>query len=287
MQNFQKCVNDCELQHLPTIGPLFTWYNKRPNDVIEKRLDRMLGNGDWISSFTEGFVKVLPRRIMDHSPLLYSVPMQLQKIHKSFQFFNFMCEHENFHDVIRIAWNEPWYGDPMAILCRRLRNTKVSLIKLNKANENLHNKVHLARKNLVDIQERLSQTSSAQLLDLEQNACKTLESCLLQEEVLLQQKSRVKWLSLGDDNNSFFHNKVKSNWNMNKILAIQDISGAMVFGHHNVSQVAIDYFTSTLGTPSNQAACDLSQLDFSTVTEAHTFMLEAPVTLDFILATLK
>ncbi|KAL8119986.1 hypothetical protein AgCh_017207 [Apium graveolens] len=127
VQNFQNCVSDCGLQHLRTIGPLFTWYNKRPNDVIEKCLDRMIGN----------------------------------------------------------AWNEPWYGDPMAILCRQLRNTKVALIKLNKANGNLHDKVHLTRKNLADIQERLSQTSSAQFLDLEQNACKTLESCLLQEEALL------------------------------------------------------------------------------------------------------
>ncbi|KAL8114685.1 hypothetical protein AgCh_021523 [Apium graveolens] len=264
MQNIHDCVFDCGLQHLRTLGPLFTWYNKRAKNLIEKRLDRMLGNGAWISKFAEGFVHVMPQEIMDNSTLLHSVPMQLEKIHKSFQFFNFMCELESFQDVVRTSWDKPWYGDPMAILCKRLRNVKDALIKLNKANGNLHNKMHGARQNLADIRERLSHNSTAQLLDLEKSACKDIESCLLQEEAFLQQKSRVKWLSSGDDNN-----------------------GTIVFGHRAASQVAVDYFTSNLATSSVHTDCDLSQLDFNQVTEAHIRTLKAPFTSDLIYSTLK
>lgn len=36
------------------------------------------------------------------------------------------------------------------------------------------------------------------------------------------QKCRIQWLALGDKNSKFFHAKIKSRWDSNKILAIED-----------------------------------------------------------------
>lgn len=91
MQSFLDCTISSELDHARTIGPLLTWTNSRIQSPIHKRLDRFLANVEWLSVFSEGFVEVKARGIMDQCPLLHTVPMNLDKIRKNFQFFNFMC----------------------------------------------------------------------------------------------------------------------------------------------------------------------------------------------------
>ena len=49
-----------------------------------------------------------------------------------------------------------------------------------------------------------SDRMNSDLLLAEKTAAQNLEKALLLEEQLLFQKSRTKWLSLGDGNNSFF-----------------------------------------------------------------------------------
>ena len=288
MQSFKDCISDSGLGHVNTTGPLHTWYNNRPNNIIRKRLDRVLGNKDWFSQFTNSFVTVKNRGILDHCPLLLTVPMQLDKIVKPFQYFHFMSTIPEFQEVVRKAWTQSsWYGDPLAILARKLKDTKKALAVLNKAHGNVHTNVTTARENLADIQNSLSDTTDPIILQHEQTAIRLLEQALLEEESLLLQKSRVKWLSAGDNNTSFFFNQVKANWNCNKIMSIQDSSGTMVSGHKSVSQVAVDYFTSTLGTCQTVSPCNLQHLNCPILSEAQQASLLAPITDDLILNTLK
>lgn len=118
---------------------------------------------------------------------------------------------------------------------KKLKNVKATLVKLKKTHGNLHNRVQEARQALKSVQTTLEHDPSATALKNEQNACKHLEKCLIKEKALMHQKSRVKWLTLGDGDNSFFHNKIRANRNINKILALQNSNGDMVFGHRNAS----------------------------------------------------
>lgn len=88
MQDFKDCISHCGLGHISTVGPLFTWTNKRLNDPVFKRLDRMLGNQHWFSIFTNCVALVKPRGLMGHHPLVLHVPMELDKVDKTFQFLN-------------------------------------------------------------------------------------------------------------------------------------------------------------------------------------------------------
>ncbi|XP_074351490.1 uncharacterized protein LOC141690603 [Apium graveolens] len=80
MQSFKDCLFNSGLEPMRTIGDIFTWFNKRSHDPVYKRLDRMVANSAWFNIYTEGNVFVKHRGIMDHNPLLFEEPIQLQKL---------------------------------------------------------------------------------------------------------------------------------------------------------------------------------------------------------------
>lgn len=69
---------------------------------------------------------------MDPNPLLVNIPVQLQIFKKLFQFFNFMIDLPQFQETVAGAWRQLLFGEPMAILCRRLKYERQALIELNK-----------------------------------------------------------------------------------------------------------------------------------------------------------
>ncbi|KAL8135203.1 hypothetical protein AgCh_010024 [Apium graveolens] len=83
-------------------------------------------------------------------------------------------------------------------------------------------------------------------------ASRQLDKALVEKEKFLVQKSKVKWLSLGDYNDNFFFNQVRDNWNHNKILALENSDGDMVFGHNKVAQVT-EALASSLVNPVTQS----------------------------------
>lgn len=177
----------------------------------------------------------------------------------------------------------------MAILCRKLKAVKHALVDLNKAHGNVHSNVKLARVALTDFQNNMVAPTSTDMLATEADLIVKLNTALIEEESLLLQKSRVKWLAKGDGNNGFFYNQCKLNWNHNKVLAIFDNSGTLVHGQRQCATVAVDYYTDFLG------AMETSNTDFSsmddivcpTITEAQANVLESTVSRELIYATLK
>ncbi|KAL8117310.1 hypothetical protein AgCh_015279 [Apium graveolens] len=208
----------------------------------------MLGNSLWFHAFPETLVHVKPKSLMDHTPLLLHVPMKLEKLIKPFQFFDYMKDLEGFHEEVRKGWSTVWYGDPMAIICQELKEVKTELRALNKAHGNLHNNFKAAREHLSTIQQSLNDNFlDPVILKAELEASKRLEGALLEEEALLLQKSRVQWLKLGDGSNKFVFNQTKANLNKNKILAVENDKGNVIFGHKEVASVAVDFFANSLG----------------------------------------
>lgn len=87
MQVFKHRLSDNGLGPVRTVGSLFTWTNCIPQNLIMRRLDRMIANQAWFSMHTEGFLHVANRGVMDHCPIIFQEPMQLEKFGKPFQFF--------------------------------------------------------------------------------------------------------------------------------------------------------------------------------------------------------
>ncbi|XP_074378640.1 uncharacterized protein LOC141720187 [Apium graveolens] len=287
MTAFKDCVSKSGLDNIPTLGSLFTWWNNKPNYLIQKRLDRMLSNQHWLHSFPEGFVEVKNIGIMDHCLLLLTVPLNVEINAKPFQYFNFLSKIQGFRDTVAAAWSYSPNGDPMNILNDKLKRVKKGLIALNKKQGNAHSNVSRARDVLKRIQDkmRMGPINNSMIIE-ERAATNKLEALLIIEESFLLQKSRVRWLAEGDVNNSFFFNQVKSNWNKNKILAIENSDGITVFDQQQVATVALDFFSNSIGTRNFHNPC-IFDFPCPTLSDTQASLLEQPVTLELVHATMK
>ncbi|XP_074342370.1 uncharacterized protein LOC141679906 [Apium graveolens] len=133
---------------------------------------------------------------------------------------------------------------------------------------------------------RMINNGDSTLLTLEKDLIIKLNMALVEDEYLFLQKYRVKWMGLGDGNNSFFHKQCKANWNHNKVLALQD-SGTMVHGQLSCANLAVNYFKNLLAPEIIHSCIDLEPVDCKVLTEAQATLLCAQVTYAIILDTLK
>ncbi|XP_074328115.1 uncharacterized protein LOC141666028 [Apium graveolens] len=242
MQSFKDCVVNSGLGIVKTIGDRFTWTNKCPQNPVFRRLDRMLKNALWFQIFTEGCTQIKTRGLMDHNPILYEELIQINRVGKPFQFFNFMLEIPEFTSVATSSWSRNCVGNHLVQFNFKLKNVKTALRDINKRHRDLHVVVHSLRDDLKETQIAIVSDNSESLAIHEQLLIDKLNLALLQEENLLLQKSRVKWLKEGDGNNSFFHQQCKANWNHNKVLSIQNEEGVLVHGQQQCAEVAVSYF---------------------------------------------
>lgn len=125
------------------------------------------------------------------------------------------------------------------------------------------------------------------MLIIEQELVQKLNVEILAEESLFLQKARVKWMGLGDGNNSFFHQQCKVNWNHNKILSLMNDQGEMVHEQTCYAKVAVDFFQGLLGSTPSDSLVDLSNVNCMVLNDTQGELLQGPVTDNLILATLK
>lgn len=124
---------------------------------------------------------------MDHCPIIVSVPLDTERYFKPFQFFNYMIGLPDFLDVVHDTWNKPIFGDPMSIFCRKLKDVKKELIKLNSRIGHASSNVELLRASLHSVQMEMARDP----LDLSLIA-KELESTNLLKQAL-DTKESIFW----------------------------------------------------------------------------------------------
>lgn len=119
--DFVDCIHSNHLLDLRYYGQYHTWWNSFPDNPTFRKLDRVLVDDRWFSSYPLSSAKFLPRGLSDHSPATVSLGRQWDCIRKPFKFFNHFIEHPKFLEEVRNAWDSNVTGSAWFILTAKLK----------------------------------------------------------------------------------------------------------------------------------------------------------------------
>ncbi|GJY15597.1 putative nucleotidyltransferase, ribonuclease H [Tanacetum coccineum] len=233
MMEFKECINQVEVKSGDYNG-------------ILKKLDRFIVNEDFMSKYPQAHAIFMPYLISDHIPALLIIPNGMRSKKKSFKFANYITDKEEICPIVNDKWKADMGEMCMYNLVKKLKSLKHPLNNLNWSNGNLIEKVKALKEELKCVQTAIDVDPYDKSLREKRSAI--LESYLeavKDEEKLLFQKCKIKWLSYGDKNNSYFHKMLKGRNQRNRIQVIHDPKGQR-FEEDQVATQFVNHFQNFL-----------------------------------------
>ncbi|XP_042972861.1 uncharacterized protein LOC122304669 [Carya illinoinensis] len=247
---FNRCIQDCSLVDLPFSGNRFSWCNGRlGGGRIWARLDRVLVNTGFLSSFPNNCLTYLPRTSSDHCPMVTSLWVDRRVGPTPFRFQRMWCLHEDFLGVVSECWSQEFQGCPMVKFSRKLKKLKQVLKKWNRE---VFGKVEVDLKVIEEellamennVQQNYTQDMEVDLLRCKQKHLQYLH----REEIMGCQKSRVKWICEGDENTAFFHASLRCKKKFKALESMILEDGSVLDSGEAVLEGAVDFFHQQLTT---------------------------------------
>ncbi|KAL9232921.1 hypothetical protein vseg_007981 [Gypsophila vaccaria] len=228
MEHFQECVSLCGMEDLIATGALYTWSNKQQTtDRVYIRLDRAMGNQEWLDSFGDYMAHFHPEGLFDHCPCTIVDRKADFGGRRSFKYFNMWGRAEAFMMHVASVWRKEIRGTKMFTVVKKLKALKPVLKSLNKeCFADIENSTLLAGKVLHAIQRQLVDApGDTDLLQQEYDLSTELKGLTSARDSFLTQKAKIQWSLSGDLNTSYFHNVIKKRIMLNKVMQIDDKAG--------------------------------------------------------------
>ncbi|GJR66978.1 hypothetical protein Tco_0013043 [Tanacetum coccineum] len=232
MCDFKDCVRSIEVMDIHSTGLHFTWNQKpRGRNGVLKKLDRIMGNLEFIDTYQGAYAVFQPYRISDHTPSV--------------------CV---FLEVLNTHWNISVAGHSMFQVTQKLKILKKPLRKLMHDQGNLHDKVNRLRFELDEVQKALDgDPSNSSLRDEEAVYVQAFNEAKIDEDRFLRQKAKIEWLEGGDSNTSYFHKSIKSRNQRSRIDVVTNAENVEVTGL-GVPDVFVSHYEAFIGS---SMECDL------------------------------
>lgn len=125
-------LSNTGLYEMESNGNYFTWSNKQGDNVIYSRIDRVLGNMEWMQEHMNAALTDMTPNVSDHAMLMLREKEQNQVRTTHFKFINSIAELENFHDVVWKSWSIPLQGRPNFVVWKKLQSLQPLIKKLCK-----------------------------------------------------------------------------------------------------------------------------------------------------------
>ncbi|GJT16593.1 RNA-directed DNA polymerase, eukaryota, reverse transcriptase zinc-binding domain protein [Tanacetum coccineum] len=250
MEVFRRVLCNLELEDITSYGMFYTWIQKRmnPEAGILKKLDRILGNASFLSSYGSCFANFLPYMTSDHCPttLIYTDVKAIKP--RSFRFMNFLADKPGFLSIVKDNWCLEVQGFQMFVLAKRLKNMKKHLRNMNRINGNVFDKVKALRVELKRVQSSLDKDPNCvHLREEEYVYCNAYKEAISDEEKVLRQKTKIQWLKEGDQYSAYFHNSLKGRMYRSRIEVVYDIQGNKYEGD-DIAFKFVEHFQNFLGS---------------------------------------
>ena len=283
---FGEWINGLSLIDMGFKGGRFTWRRGRTQSTfIAKRLDRVLCNAQARLKWQEAVVSHLPFLSSDHVP----VHMQLNPKSRSnprrrpFRFEAAWLTHEGFKDLLSVSW-DPNVSTPEALA--GLQH------KLRKWNREVFGHIQIRKEKMMGeikaIQDLLMVAQTDALLAKEEGLLAEFEIILEQEETLWFQKSREKFIVLGDRNTSFFHTSTVIRRRRNKIESLKNEEDRWISDPKELESLAVEYYRRLYSLDDVDAVRGpLPKTGFVELTRAENRWLEKPFVADEVVVAVK
>lgn len=250
MRDFNQCLLSANVDDLNFRGNTFTWWNKRKNDPIAKKLDRALVNEDWYFEFPSAVTFFGSPEFSDHAVISVTLDPFKAKVKKSFRFYNFIIQNPDFLDMICNCWfSINVTGSAMFRVSRKLKLLKKSIKDFSKLNySGIEKRTAQALDSLIHAQNIMLAAPSSHNATLEVQAMKEWEELSNAETAFFFQRSRINWLAFGDGNSRLFHRFAASRQAINHIHFLVSDSGERIDSLQGIKEQCIDYFSDLLGS---------------------------------------
>lgn len=248
-REFRDCLINADLADLNFRGNTFTWWNMSKSRPVAKKLDRVLVNSLWASTFPNSYAIFGEPDFSDHASCGVYLSQSSLKEKKPLMFYNLLLQNENFLPLVA----EQWFslnvsGSAMLRVSLKLKSLKKSIRNFSKENfSDIEKRVSEAHDHLLQMHNKtLNNPSSA-------NAAQELEAerkwHILQkaEESFFMQRSSISWLAEGDCNSAYFHRMVATRKAQNHIHYLLDSSNQKIDSQNEIRSHSVDYFADLLG----------------------------------------
>ncbi|KAL6176931.1 hypothetical protein ACLB2K_053563 [Fragaria x ananassa] len=205
MQKFVEAIDDCGLQDVEVSGPLFTW---RRGDLLE-RLDRSLINQEAAEMFPRIHELHIDVGASDHIPILiYTDGLPAKKCDKRQEHRRFLFEGFWTKEANCVRWSRDTIGNIPRQINRM--TSELQSLPFDSTNSEV-------------VERRISVVAELQKL-------------------MWRQKSRIDWLSEGDQNTKFFHGYAKARGRRNRVGRIMNAAGEWQETSEGIKEAFISYF---------------------------------------------
>ncbi|KAK3228941.1 hypothetical protein Dsin_000822 [Dipteronia sinensis] len=212
-------------------------------DNVQERLHRIFANNLWRDRFCQVKVEHLGFNSSDHSPLLLvcnpltEVP---RKRGKKFQFEPFWLKEEDIGTVVSDTWSVNGPSNSVGDLKAKLNWCASSLSSWSKVRfGNMGKQIEDISREIELLYRRCGDKGVMQMI---KSLEKGVEGFLEKDEIYWKQRSRADWLSAGDRNSKFFHNRASARKRKNFISFLHNKNGCLQETDEGMADTIREYF---------------------------------------------
>ncbi|XP_074313692.1 uncharacterized protein LOC141648882 [Silene latifolia] len=211
MIDFNDCLASCHLDDLTCTGVDMTWTNKQDSVTrVWSKLDRVLANPGFITSYPNAFGHFQEPGLSDHSSIL---------------------------------------GSPMYCFFQKLKSVKHALTQFHKQHfNNFSHRVQSAKNALMECQQKLASNPFSDVLIQEERLLIADYTKLKDHEFpILSQRAKIKDIQDSDCSSKYFFAKNSERTHQQVIGGIHDHHGKLHMGFYSVSNAFNQYYQDLLG----------------------------------------
>lgn len=279
LASFHDMLNCCGLVDLDFKGPKFTWRNNRDGAAcIMERIDMAFANSRWRELFDQALVFVDIAVGSDHNPLVLNLQSPLYVVGRPFKFESFWITEEECRGIVDEEWHRLTEGSDMVKVCKKLRGCKDKLKRWHREKfEDLRLQISVTREKLLEVQQQLNDGFNSDLMVNEKELRKKIEDLWKKDAMFWQQRSRVKWLQLGDRNSRFFHLTTLQRRQRNQIERLKDANGVWRCDPKDLGGLIKTHFQKIFNTPPERDFEDVLSLIETVISSEINDALTKPV----------